>query len=326
MQQPATSRAVTIFGGTGFVGRQVVQHLAKAGYRIRVATRKPNENLAVKPLGDVGQVVLVKADICDAAQVRAAIAGSSVVINLVGILRPGGGQSFEDVHVEGAANIAIACAAAGVSRLVQVSAIGADANSKSRYARTRAAGEAAVRQSFPGATILRPSIIFGTGDGFFNLFGSLMRSSRVVFPAFGGGVTKFQPVYVNDVAEAVASVLVNDRTRGKTFELGGPAVYTFRQLLEMVSAYTARPRRLVTIPFFLLDLGAALFGWLPFSPITLDQARLLKKDNIVKAGPDAASVGTLSELGIKPTAVEAVVPFYLYTYRVAGQYAEPRGA
>lgn len=326
MQQPATSRVVTIFGGTGFVGRQVVQRLAKAGYRIRVVTRKPNENLAVKPLGDVGQVALVKADIRNEAQVRAAVSGASVVINLVGILRPGGGQSFEDIHVEGAANIASASAAAGVSRLVQVSAIGADANSRSRYARTRAAGEAAVRQAFPGATILRPSIIFGAADGFFNLFGSLMRWSRVIFPAFGGGVTKFQPVYVNDVAEAVAIVLANDRTRGKTFELGGPAVYTFRQLLEMVSTYTARPRRFVTIPFFLLDLAAGLFGWLPFSPITLDQARLLKKDNVVKAGPDAATVGTLADLGITPTAVEAVVPFYLYAYRVAGQYAEPRGA
>ena len=322
MQKPPSNTQVTVFGGTGFVGRQVVRQLAQAGYRIRVATRKPNENLSVRPLGDVGQIALVKADIRNAAQVREAIVGSSCVVNLVGILRPGGGQSFEALHVQGAATIAAACAATGVSRLVQFSSIGADPNSSSRYAKSRAGGEAAARHAFPGTTVLRPSIIFGAGDGFFNLFGSLMRWSRFAFPAFGGGKTRFQPIFVGDVAAAVAGALSNDRTRGKTYELGGPAVYTLRQILEMIANYTDRQRALFTVPFFALDIVAALFGWLPFFPLTFDQVRLLKKDNVVKVGPDATAVGTLSDLGVSATTVEAIVPAYLVAYRAAGQFTE----
>jgi NADH dehydrogenase len=175
-------------------------------------------------------------------------------------------------------------------------------------------------------TILRPSIVFGPGDGFFNRFASLMRLSRAVFPLFGGGRTRFQPVFVGDVADAVANAISDETTCGRTYELGGPAIYSFREILELISRMIERKRAFIPIPFFLLDLGAALTGWLPFAPVTLDQARLLRRDNVVKAGPDAASVGTLSDLRVQPTAVEVVVESYLYAYRPTGQYAEPRGA
>jgi NADH dehydrogenase len=319
-------RVVTVIGGTGFLGRQIVRRLAREGFRIRVTSRKPNLAYSMRPLGDVGQIALVRADIRNGAEVSAAIAGSTFVINLVGLLRPGAAGSFEQVHAEGAATVARACAKAKVARLIQISAIGADSNGNSSYARTKAHGEASALLAFPATTIFRPSIVFGNGDGFFNLFASLMRLSRGVFPLFGGGKTKFQPVFVGDVADAVVNALASDRTRGKTFELGGPAIYTLKQLVDFIAETTGRKRMLIPIPSFLLELGAALTGWLPFSPITLDQARLLRNDNIVKAGPDAASVGTLADLCVQPTAVEAVVPSYLVAYRATGQYIEPRGA
>lgn len=322
MQQPNSSKLVTIFGGSGFVGKQVVRRLAKEGFRIRVATRYPNLMLSLKPLGDVGQIALVKADIRNDVKVAEAVKGATHVINLTGILRPGGGQSFKDVHVEGASNIANACARHGVTRLIQMSAIGADANSNSQYAKSRAAGEAAVKQAFPRATILRPSVIFGSGDGFFSLFARLMRWFRWGFPMFGSGLTRFQPIYVGDVAEVVAQALGNDRTCGKTYELGGPAIYTFKQILELTAHFSGRNLAMIPVPFILLNLGAAVSGWLPFAPVTLDQARLLRKDNVVKSGPDAASVGTIADFAITPTTVEAEVPGYLYAYRPAGQFIE----
>jgi uncharacterized protein YbjT (DUF2867 family) len=230
------------------------------------------------------------------------------------------------LHADGAGMVARLAAKAGAERLVQVSAIGADPKGRSHYARTKGEGEAQVRDAFPAATIMRPSIVFGPGDGFFNMFAGIMRWAKLVFPLFGGGKTKFQPVFVGDVAEAIANALVDPRARGRTYELGGPAVYSLKDLLVFISQTTGRKRSFMPIPFFLLDTVAALFGWLPFSPITLDQARLLRKDNVVKAGPDAASVGTLADLCVQPTSVEAVVPSYLYAYRPTGQYAEPRGA
>jgi NADH dehydrogenase len=192
---------------------------------------------------------------------------------------------------------------------------------RSVYARSKAEGEIAARGAFPAATILRPSIVFGPGDGFFNRFASLMRLSRLAFPLLGGGRTKFQPVFVGDVADAVANAIADERTSGRTYELGGPAVYSFKDLLAFVAQTTERKRVFFPVPFFLLDIAGALFGWLPFAPVTLDQSRLLRKDNVVKAGPDAARVGTFADLGVQPTALEAVVPSYLYTYRAAGQYA-----
>ncbi len=317
---------VTVIGGTGFLGRQIVRRLAKDGYRIRVTSRKPSRAYDMKPLGDVGQIALVKADIRNEAEIAAAVAGAGVVINTVGILREGGGRTFEDLHADGAGTVARAAAKAGAERLIQISAIGADPKGRSNYARSKGEGEAQVREAFPAATIMRPSIVFGPGDGFFNMFARIMRMAKLVFPLFGGGKTKFQPVFVGDVANAIVNALADTRARGRTYELGGPAVYTLKDLLAFISNTIERKRAFMSIPFFLLDTVAALFGWLPFSPITLDQARLLRKDNVVKAGPDAASVGTLADLGIQPTSIEAVVPSYLYAYRVTGQYAEPRGA
>jgi NADH dehydrogenase len=326
MSRDTENTLVTVIGGSGFLGRQIVRRLARDGYRLRVTTRKPSHALSVQPLGNVGQIALVKADIRNEADIAKAVDGAAIVINLVGILKPSGGRTFDAIHNEGAAIVARLAAKAGVGRLIHISAIGADPKAKSSYASSKGEGEAAVRQAFPRATILRPSVVFGQGDGFFNRFAGLMRMSRVAFPLFGGGKTKFQPVFVGDVADAVANAAADARTQGRTYELGGPAAYTLKEILELVAKTTERKRMWVPIPFFLLDLGAALTGWLPYAPITLDQARLLRKDNVVKAGADAANVGTIADLGVQPTAVEAVLETYLYPYRPTGQYAEPRGA
>ncbi len=316
---------VTVIGGTGFLGRQIVRRLAKEGYRIRVTTRAPSRAYDMKPLGDVGQIAVVKADIRNEGDVAAAVAGAKIVINTVGILRPSGGRSFDAMHNEGAAIVARCAAKAGAERLIHISSIGADPKARASYSRTKGEGEAQVREAFPTATILRPSVMFGPGDGFFNMFANAIRFAKVAFPVFGGGKTKFQPVFVGDVAEALANALVDERARGRTYELGGPSVYSMKELLTFISATIERKRAFYSIPFFLTEFAAALTGWLPFAPLTLDQARLLRKDNVVKAGPDAASVGTLADLCVQPTSVEAVVPSYLYAYRATGQYAEPRG-
>lgn len=321
MQHPTSGKLVTIFGGSGFVGKQVVRRLARDGYRIRVVTRRPNLHLELKPLGEVGQIALVRGDIRNAQQVRNAVQGASFVVNLVGILRPGGGQSFEDIHAAGPDAVAQACADEGVEGLVQMSAIGANPDSNSAYSRSRAGGEAAARGAFPATVVLRPSVIFGSGDGFFNLFAGLMRMMRVFFPSFGGGRTRFQPVYVGDVAEAVSIALRTPSLNGRTFELGGPSVMSLQQILDLIARETGRKFIYVPVPFFALDIVSLLTGWLPFAPMTYDQAKLLRKDNVVKAGPDAAQVGTCQDLGITPTPVEAVVSSYLYAYRPTGQYA-----
>lgn len=321
MQHPASGKLVTIFGGSGFVGTQVVRRLARDGFRIRVVTRNPNLHLELKPLGEVGQIALVRGDVRDPDQVRNAVRGAAYVVNLVGILRPGGGQSFEAIHAAGPDAVAQACAAEGVEGLVQMSAIGADPNSNSAYSRSRAEGEAATRAAFPSAVVLRPSVVFGTGDGFFNLFARLMRFTRVFFPSFGGGRTKFQPVYVGDVADAVSIALRTPAHRGRIFELGGPAVMSLQEILDLIARETGRSFIYLPVPFFLLDIMSLLTGWLPFAPMTYDQAKLLRKDNVVKVGADAARVGTFADLGITPTPAEAIVESYLYAYRPTGQYA-----
>jgi len=326
MSPISNNTQVTVIGGSGFLGHQVVRRMAEAGYRIRVTSRKPALALSLKPLGGVGQIAVVRADIRNEAELAASIDRAEIVVNLVGILKPSGGRSFEAMHVEGAATVAKLAAKAGVRRLIHVSSIGADPKARTAYARSKGQGEAAVRAAFPRATILRPSVMFGPGDGFFNRFASLMRLSRLVFPLFGGGATKFQPVFVGDVADALANAIADEATCGRTYELGGPAVYSLKDILAMIARYTERKRTFVPVPFFLLDLAAALTGWLPFAPVTLDQARLLRKDNVVRKGPDATTVGTLADLGVQPTAVEAVVPSYLYCYRPAGQYTESRSA
>jgi uncharacterized protein YbjT (DUF2867 family) len=306
---------VTVFGGTGFLGRHTVRALARAGWRIRVATRHPNSGFFLRPMGTVGQIDLVKCDISDPDQVARAVQGAQAVVNLCGILFESG-QTFGDVQTQGAANIAQAAAAAGVSALAHVSAIGADTESESDYAVSKAEGEQAVREAFPNAVILRPSIVFGPEDSFFNKFAQMARYFPVL-PLVGGGHTKFQPVFVGDVAQAIVAGL--DRQDGRTYELGGPAVYSFKELLQLILRETGRRRPLVPLPFGLAMLKAAFLQILPKPILTMDQVRLLRHDNIVS--PTASG---LKELGITPTSVEAVVPSYLWRFNPKGEYADPQ--
>ncbi len=303
---------VTVFGGAGFVGRHVVRALARAGARVRVACRRPEEGLRLKPMGDVGQVTSVAANIRDDASVQAAVAGSDAVVNLVGILFERGRQTFRAVHADGAGRIARLASDSGVRRLVHVSAIGADRNSESLYGRTKAAGEAAVREAFPAATIVRPSIVFGPEDDFFNRFAKLARLAPAL-PLIGGGHTRFQPVYVGDVADAVAAVAADEATAGETFELGGPRTYSFKELLELVLAETGRRRLLVPVPFAVAMMQALFLEALPVPPLTRDQVRGLRTDNVVAAG----ALG-LGDLGISPTALEIILPTYLTRFRRGG--------
>lgn len=312
------TKLVTVFGGSGFLGRHTVRALAKAGWRIKIATRHPGKGFFLRPLGSVGQIDFVKCDVADAESVAAALMGASAVINLTGILFPSG-QTFEDVQADGAENIAKAAAAAGVASLVHISAIGADAKSASEYARTKAAGEQAVRDAFPGAVILRPSIVFGPEDGFFNKFAAMARMLPVL-PLVGGGHTRFQPVFVGDVAAAIVTALSSQAAHGRSFELGGPSIYSFKELLQLILRETGRRRALIPLPFGLASFQAAFLQLLPKPILTMDQVKLLKKDNVV--APTAAG---LADLGITPTSVEAVVPSYLWRYRAKGEYASDPG-
>ncbi len=305
---------VTVFGGSGFIGRYVVQRLARAGWQVRVAVRRPNEALFLKTSGDVGQVTPVAANIRDERSVAAAVAGADAVINLVGILYASGKQSFDAVQAKGAARIAAAAKAAGATRFVQISAIGADPSSDSAYARSKAEGEQAVKLAFANATILRPSIVFGPEDDFFNRFARMAMMSPVL-PLIGGGHTKFQPVYVADVADAVARALEDEGTMGKTYELGGPRSYTFRALMDMLLKEIGRCRLLVPLPFALASLQGAILQLLPIKLLTVDQVRLLKRDNVVSAN----ALG-FKDLGLTPTALEAILPGYLDQYRPLGYY------
>ncbi|WP_374654356.1 complex I NDUFA9 subunit family protein [Dongia sp.] len=305
---------VTVFGGSGFIGRYVVQRLARAGWQVRVAVRRPNEALFLKTAGDVGQVTPVAANIRDDRSVAAAVAGADAVINLVGILYASGKQSFDAVQAKGAARIAAAAKAAGATRFVQISAIGADPASDSAYARSKAEGEQAVKLAFANATILRPSIVFGPEDDFFNRFARMAMMSPAL-PLIGGGHTKFQPVYVADVAAAVERVLEDAGTTGRTYELGGPRSYTFRALMEMMLKEIGRCRLLVPLPFALATLKASFLQLLPIKLLTVDQVRLLKRDNVV-----AANALGFKDLGIAPTTLEAVLPSYLDQYRPLGYY------
>ncbi len=315
---------VTVFGGSGFIGRQVVRELARAGAGVRVAVRRPDRALFLKTMGDVGQVTPVAANIRDDASVAAAVEGSDAVVNLVGILYQAGRQTFDAVHREGAERIARAATAAGVRRLVHVSAIGAEANATSGYARSKAAGEAAVRERFPGAAVIRPSIVFGADDNFFNLFAMFARLTPVL-PLIGGGGTRFQPVYVGDVAAAVAAILSSasgaSTTTGTTHELGGPEILTFREVLETVMRATGRRRLLVPVPFAIMEWYGAALGLLPQPLLTRDQVRMLRTDNVAEHG-----LAGLAELGVAPTAVAAVVPGYLARYRRGGQFGRPSNA
>lgn len=319
---------VTVFGGTGFVGRQVVRALAKRGFRVRVAARNVGRGYRLRMLGDVGQIEVAQANLREPASVARALEGAQACVNLVGVLMEVGRQGFDSLHAQGAETVAKACAAGGVQRLVQVSAIGADANSTSKYARSKAAGEAAAKAAFPAVTIVRPSIVFGPEDDFFNRFGQMAALSPAL-PLIGGGGTKFQPAYVADVAEAIARIVEDPATAGQAYELGGPGVFTFKELMEFVLRETGRKRALVPVPgpaAGLLgmagDLAAAVYGFIPLvkPPITSDQVKLLKADNVA-SGPG------FEALGILPKSIEAIAPSYLYRYRKGGQYAEaPQGA
>ncbi len=309
------ARLATVFGGSGFVGRYVVRQLARDGWRVNVAVRDAEYAKFLKPMGDVGQVTPMAVSIRDKAAVAAAVSGAEVVINLVGVLYESGTQNFEAIHHQGAKVIAEAAAAAGVARLVHVSAIGADAGSPSLYARTKAAGEAAVRAAFPGATIFRPSLVIGPEDGFFNRFAGLARVMPAL-PLFGGGKTRFQPVYVGDVADAIVRSVGDAKTAGQTYELGGPTIYTFRQLMELMLKEIRRKRCLVSIPFPIARLEARFLQVLPVPPLTVDQVRLLERDNIAAQG-----VPGLVELGIRPTPVETVIPSYLDRFRPGGRFS-----
>lgn len=311
---------VVVFGGSGFVGRHTVQVLARRGYRVRVAVRRPNEAHFLRPMGDVGQVQPVQANIRDDRSVRAALRGADAVVNLVGILHEAGSQKFEAVQTAGAARVARLAAEAGVRSFVQVSAIGADAQSPAAYGRTKAQGEALVLKSIPTATILRPSIIFGPEDDFFNRFAAMARLVPVL-PLIGGGHTRFQPVYVQDVAEAIARVLEQPAARGQVYELGGRETFSFRELMELVLRETCRKGFLVPIPFFIARINAFFLNFLPNPPLTPDQVELLRSDNVV-SGQAEKEGRTLSGLGIEATAPESVLPSYLYRFRRTGQFED----
>ncbi|WP_304170176.1 complex I NDUFA9 subunit family protein [Phenylobacterium aquaticum] len=311
---------VTVFGGSGFVGSQVVRALARQGARVRVAVRQPHLAHTMRLLGDVGQIEVVQANIRNEASVRRALDGAQACVNLVGVLYETGRQKFQSVHAMGAKTVAAAAAAAGVTRLVQVSALGADAQSASKYARTKAMGEDAVRAAFPTATLIRPSIVFGPGDGFFNKFGEMAVMSPIL-PLIGGGKTRFQPVYVGDVAKAIAKAATDPACAGQTYELGGPAVYSFREILELIMVQTGRARLLLPLPSFVAGLigkACELLALTPIAPpLTSDQVELLKADNVV-----SGALPGLSDLGIAATTVETIVPAYLYRFRKGGQYAD----
>ena len=314
------SGTVTVFGGSGFIGRYVVQRLARDGWTVRVAVRHPARAQFLKPLGDIGQITPLCVPLQDHEAVAAALSGADAAINLVGILFESGRQKFQAVQAGGAGAIAAAAAAAGVKSLVHLSAIGASPEAQAAYARSKGEGEAAVRAAFPEATILRPSVVFGPEDDFFNRFAEMARFAAAL-PLIGGGRTRFQPVYVGDVARAVIKALDDPACAGKVYELGGPRIYSFKELMELLLKTIGRRRALVALPFGLARLMAAPMELLPKPPLTRDQVQLLHNDNVVAPG-----ALTFRDLGIEATAAEAVIPGYLERYRPGGRFSGRQGA
>ena len=313
---------VTVFGGSGFIGSQVVRALAKRGYRVRIAVRQPNVSYRMRVLGEVGQIELVQANLKNAASIGRALDGAEACVNLVGVLYEQGRQRFHTLHAKGAEDVAAAAKARGISRFVQISALGADADSASKYARTKGLGEAAVRQLIPTATVIRPSVVFGPDDSLFNRFASLATLLPVI-PLPGGGETKFAPVYVADLANAIAAAVADPATAGKTYEIGGPKTYSYRQMMELTLAEIQKRRFLLPLPWSLASLIGSLAeipGKIVSIPpvLTADQVTLLKSDCVPSAGAPG-----LKALGVtNPTAVEGILPTYLYRYRKGGQFAE----
>jgi NADH dehydrogenase len=307
-----TRSVATVIGGSGFLGRYIVKRLAAAGHIVRVAVRDPERAMFLKPMGRVGQVVPLYANVTADSTLERAVDGADIVVNLVGILAERRGGDFSRVQAEGAGRAARLSAAAGVQAFVQMSAIGADAGSPARYARTKAEGEALVRAAFPQAVILRPSLVFGPEDQFFNRFAALALVSPVM-PVIAGA-SRFQPVYVGDVADAVMAALTRPDATGRIFELGGPKVMTFREILGWILAQIGRHRPLVAVP----DAAARLMAAIPFSGLTADQLLMLQRDNVV-----SADMPGLEALGVTPTPIELVVPGYLARFRKGGLRAQP---
>ncbi len=297
---------VVVFGGSGFIGRHIVRRLAATGAQITIPMRDPEKSLVLKTMGDVGQIVSFPCDVRHDASVAAAIGKADTVINLLGILYEKGQNTFQSVHVETTARIARLAREQGAKTFVHLSALGVSANSESAYARSKAAGEQAVRAFFPEAGILRPSIVFGPEDNFFNLFSVLARFAPAL-PLIGGGHSKFQPVYVGDVADAVMKILAKPQLTGQSYDLGGPQVYSFKELLQMMLKVTGRKRCLINLPWPLATLEAAFMELMPHPLLTRDQLKLLRTDNVVSA----TATNTFSNLGIAPTALEVILPSYL---------------
>ncbi|WDI30449.1 complex I NDUFA9 subunit family protein [Hyphococcus flavus] len=319
----ATGKLAVVFGGSGFVGRYVVRELAKRGWRVRVAVRRPHLAQFLRPMGSVGQIQLKQCNVRHRPSVADALHDADAVINLVGLLHQTGAQTFNAVQSAGAVAIAALAKEAGAETFVHISAIGADAESDSLYARTKGEAELAVKNAFPEAVIMRPSIVFGQEDSFFNKFANLARLVPAL-PLIGGGKTRFQPVYVDDVADAVCEALVRPDAKGRIFELGGPRIYTFRELMELMLRETGQKRLLAPVPFpvaSLIGFFAQIVGRLPFlEPVlTADQVKLLKKDNLVD---DSGAVGVLGDLGIDAQTVESVLPAYMVRYRKYGQFTK----
>jgi uncharacterized protein YbjT (DUF2867 family) len=314
---------VTVFGGSGFLGRHVVRALAKRGYRVRVAVRNPNLAGHLQPLGNVGQIQAVQANLRARWSVDRAVQGADHVINLVGILFESGRQSFEAVQDFGARAVAEAARATGAT-LTHVSAIGADAQSNAGYAQTKSRGERAVLEAMPDTVIFRPSIMFGPEDGFFNRFAAMARISPAL-PLIGGGHTKFQPVYVADVAEAIARSVEGQVEGGRIYELGGPETMSFRQCMEKMLKVIERKRMLVSVPWGLARLQGSLLELLPNPLLTRDQVEMLRTDNVVSQAAEQEG-RTFTALGIEPQAMDAILPSYLWQYRPAGQFTQPNAA
>jgi NADH dehydrogenase len=313
---------VTVFGGSGFIGAQVVRALAKRGYRVRIAVRRPNVSYRMRVLGEVGQIELVQANLRNGPSIARALDGAEACINLVGVLYEQGRQRFQTLHAKGAEDVANAAAQRGITRFVQMSALGADLEAGSKYARTKAMGEEAVRKAIPQAVIIRPSVVFGVDDTLFNRFAGLA-SLLPVIPLPGGGETKFAPVYVGDLAQAIANAVSDPACAGKTYEVGGPKTYTYRQLMELTLAEIHKHRALLPLPWAVSSLVGSLAEipskLLPIPPVlTADQVASLKTDAVPRQGAPG-----LRQLGVtEPIAVEGIVPTYLYRYRKGGQFAD----
>ncbi|MEM7650923.1 MAG: complex I NDUFA9 subunit family protein [Pseudomonadota bacterium] len=314
------NKIACVFGGTGFVGRQIVRELANKGYTIKVATRVPERAYFLKPAGAVGQVVPFACRYSEDVDIADAVKGADVVVNCIGILfEKGKKQTFEKAHVDLPARIAKACKKEGVDNFIHISALGVD-KATSQYAKSKLEGEKAIKKAYPHAVILRPSVIFGEDDSFFNMFAEMARFTPAL-PLIGGGETKFQPVYVGDVADAAVATIDNDEAQGQVFELGGPDVVSFKEIYQKLFKYTGRTRCLVNLPFGLAKVQATFLSILPNPPLTRDQVESLKTDNVVSSGAKG-----LSALGVTPTAMSLILPTYLETYRAGGRFADGKSS